>query len=169
MSEENKALTRRYFEEVFNERNLQAVDELYATDYVLHDPALPQEAQGLEGARRATDMYLQAFPDVRTTVEDQVAEGDKVATRWRAVGTHQGELMGIAPSGNRVVVTGIQVDRISGGKIEETWANYDALGMMQQLGAVPEPGQEEARARAEGEREEEKGLLDKAKDKLTGQ
>ena len=75
------------------------------------------------------------------TVEDLIAEGDKVVTRWRARGTHQGELMGIPPSGNPVEVTGITIHRIEGGKVVETWANYDALGMMQQVGAVPEPGQ----------------------------
>jgi predicted ester cyclase len=89
-------------------------------------------------------MYRDAFPDVLMSVEDQVAEGDKVVTRWIASGTHQGDMMGIAPTGNRVTVAGTSVERIVDGKIEETWDNYDALGMMQQIGAIPTP--EEAQA-----------------------
>ncbi len=83
-------------------------------------------------------MYRSAFPDTQITIEDQLAEGDMVATRWTARGTHQGELMGVPPSGNRVEVAGITISRIEGGKIEEDWDNYDALGMMQQIGAIPE-------------------------------
>ena len=89
-------------------------------------------------------MYRNAFPDNRYSVEDQVAEGDMVVTRWIASGTHQGEIMGIAPTGNRVTYAGTSVERIVDGKIEETWDNYDALGMMQQIGAIPSP--EEAQA-----------------------
>ena len=72
---------------------------------------------------------------------DLARRGDRVATRWRARGTHQGELMGVAPTGNRVEITGIQISRISGGKIAEEWVNYDAMSMMQQIGAIPSPGQ----------------------------
>ena len=89
-------------------------------------------------------MYRTAFPDMRITIEDQVAEGDKVVTRWTASGTHQGDLMGIDPTGRRATVTGITIDRISGGKVEETWTNFDAMGMMQQLGVIPSPEQAQA-------------------------
>ena len=89
-------------------------------------------------------MYRNAFPDVQMHVEDQVAEGDMVVTRWIASGTHQGEVMGIAPTGNRVTMAGTNIERVVNGKIEETWDNYDALGMMQQIGAIPSP--EEAQA-----------------------
>jgi predicted ester cyclase len=89
-------------------------------------------------------MYRNAFLDVQMRVEDQVAEGDMVVTRWIASGTHQGEIMGIAPTGNRMTVAGTSIERIVEGKIEETWDNYDALGMMQQIGAIPSP--EEAQA-----------------------
>lgn len=82
-------------------------------------------------------MYRSAYPDTHFTVEDQIAEGDKVVTRWTGRGTHQGELMGVAPTGNEVTVRGIEIDRIVGGRIEETWVNYDTSGMMQQLGVVP--------------------------------
>jgi predicted ester cyclase len=90
--------------------------------------------------RAFVSMYRSAFPDLRVPIEDLIAEGERVVTRWRAQGIHQGELMGIAPSGNQASVTGIIVDRISGGKIEEEWVDYDTLHLMQQIGAVPQPG-----------------------------
>jgi len=88
-------------------------------------------------------MYRAAFPDLQQTIEDQFAEGEKVATRLTGRGTHQGDLMGIAPTGNRIEAPGIVINRISSGKIAESWANYDAMGMMQQLGVLPPPGQSE--------------------------
>jgi steroid delta-isomerase-like uncharacterized protein len=143
MSEENKALVRRSFEEVFNQGNLDAVEETFASDHVLHDPTSPEEIQGTEGMRGYVSMYRSAFPDLQQTIEDQFAEGEKVATRLIGRGTHQGELMGIAPTGNRVGAPGIVINRVSGGKIVESWANYDVMGMMQQLGAIPPPGHSE--------------------------
>src|SRR4028119_13343 len=138
MSEGNKDLARRFMEEVYNKGNADFIDEVVASDYVAHDPTSPEgTGGGADGATRFVEMYRSAFPDLQMTVEDSIAEGDKVVTRWTARGTHQGELMGIPPSGNRVEVTGISVDRIEGGKFVEGWANYDALGMMQQIGAVP--------------------------------
>jgi steroid delta-isomerase-like uncharacterized protein len=139
MSEENKEKTRRFLEEAFNEGNLGVADEIFASDYILHDPAIPEEISGPEGIKQFVQMYRSAFPDTHITVEDQIAEGDEVVTRWTGRGTHQGELMGIPPSGNRVEVTGITVDRFSGGQFVESWTNYDALGMMQQIGAVSSP------------------------------
>jgi steroid delta-isomerase-like uncharacterized protein len=141
MSEENKALARRWAENVMNQRSLDAVGEIYASDFVGHDPAMPEDTRGVEGAREFYGMYQSAFPDAEITIEDQVAEGDTVATRWTARATHQGELLGVPPSGNRVEVTGITISRIEGGKVVEEWDQYDALGMMQAIGAVPEPGQ----------------------------
>ncbi len=141
-AEENKALVRRSFEEVFNQGNLDAVEEIFAPDYVLHDPTSPEEIRGTEGMRQYVSMYRTAFPDLQQTIEDQIAEGEKVATRLTGRGTHQGELMGILATGNRVEAPGIVINRISGGKIAESWANYDALGMMQQIGAVPAPGEQ---------------------------
>ena len=140
MSEENKAIARRALEEVFSgQGNLEVADELFAPNYVGHDPASPEDIRGPEGAKEFAGMYRSAFPDVQMSVEDQVAEGEKVVTRWIASGTHLGEIMGIAPSGNRVMVTGTSIERIVDGKIVETWDNYDALGMMQQIGAIPSP------------------------------
>jgi steroid delta-isomerase-like uncharacterized protein len=138
MSDENKALVRRYFEEIWEKGNLGAADELFATDFVRHGPAATEGVvRGLEGFKHLVTLYRTAFPDFRVPIEEVVAEGDRVVARWTAHGTHQGELMGNAPSGNRVTVTGILIDRVSGGKIEEEWADYDTLHLMQQIGAVP--------------------------------
>jgi steroid delta-isomerase-like uncharacterized protein len=134
--EENKALVHRFIE-VFNDGNLDTLDEIIGSDWVDHDPAMPEELRGLEGARQLVEGYRSAFPDLHVTIEVQVAEGDEVATRFTARGTHQGDLMGILPTGNQVTVQGISIERISGGKIVETWDYYDALGMMQQIGAMP--------------------------------
>jgi steroid delta-isomerase-like uncharacterized protein len=143
MSEENKTLARRFLKEAFNEGNLDVVDEIVASDYVLHDPTLPdEEIRGPEGFKGFVQMYRSAYPDTDITVEDQIAEGDAVVTRWTARGTHQGELLGVAPSGNRVEISGITIDRFSEGKFAESWTSYDALGMLRQIGAIPEPGQE---------------------------
>ena len=101
--------------------------------------------RGSEGIKRYAAEVRDAFPDVRVTVEDQVAEGEEVATRYTLVGTHRGELMGIPPTGNPVEIVGVAIDRLANGKIVESWDNYDALGMMQQLGVIPAPDQAEAR------------------------
>jgi steroid delta-isomerase-like uncharacterized protein len=145
MSEENKAIAHRALEEIFSaEGNLEVADDLIAPDYVGHDPVSPEDVRGPEGVKEFASMYRNAFPDVLLSVEQRLAEGYMVATRWVANGTHLGELMGIAPTGNRVTVAGTSVERIVDGKIEETWDNYDALGMMQQIGAIP--SSEEAQA-----------------------
>jgi predicted ester cyclase len=89
--------------------------------------------------RAFIEMYRSAYPDTRLEIGEMIAEGDLVAMTWTATGTHQGELMGIAPTGRSVTVSGIGVDRVSGGQIVESWANYDALGMLTQLGAIPAP------------------------------
>ncbi len=140
MSEANKALIRRFFEEVWNDKNLEAIDELVAADSVDHalPPGLPQ---GREGAKAFTGMYLSAFPDTKMTIEDIITEGDKVVTRWRATGTHTGELMGIPATGKQVTVTGLDINRYSNGKIVEHWGEFDQMGMMQQLGVIPAPAE----------------------------
>ncbi len=144
-AQENKDLARRFMEEVWNKGNLNFVDEVTDPNFLSHDPASPEDVGGgVEGTRRFVEMYRSAFPDLRMTVEDLIAEGDKVVVRWTARGTHQGELMGIPPSDNRVEVTGISIDRIEGGKFVESWSNYDVLGMMQQIGAVPSAEQAQA-------------------------
>jgi steroid delta-isomerase-like uncharacterized protein len=141
MSEENKALARRWVE-ILTQGNFDVAEEIYAPDFVAHDPAMPEDVRGVEGRKEFYNMYRSAFPDAEITIEEQVAEGNTVATRWTGRGTHQGELMGVPPSGNRAEVVGITISRIEGGKIVEEWDIYDALGMMQQIGAIPEPGEQ---------------------------
>ena len=136
-AEVNKAVSRRVAEEIFNGGNLDLADELYAPDYVLHDPSLPEDLHGPEGIKQYAAMSLGASPDARVTVEDQVAEGDKVVSRWTATGTHTGELMGIAPTGRSIEISGITINRFSGRKIAEDWYQSEDLGMMQQLGVIP--------------------------------
>jgi predicted SnoaL-like aldol condensation-catalyzing enzyme len=138
-AEENKALARRWFEDLFNAGNLEVADEIIAPEHVNHDPTLADIPPGPEGQEQV-NLYRGAFTNVHISVEEQLAEGDKVVTRWSASGTHQGELMGVAPTGNQVTITGLTINRLSDGKIAESWSNYDALGMMQQIGAIPEPG-----------------------------
>jgi predicted ester cyclase len=134
MSEANKALARRVIEELFTNHNVALIDEFFP-DCVYRAPAVG-ELRG-EAYKQFLTQVLAAFPDGRWTVEDQVAEGDKVVTRWSFTGIHRGNLMGIAPTGKQVTTSGVMIDRIVGGKIAEEWEEYDALGMMQQLGAIP--------------------------------
>jgi steroid delta-isomerase-like uncharacterized protein len=145
MSEENKVLTRRSWE-IVTKGSLDTLEdalaEVYADDIVLHEP--DEDVRGIEGLKQFVSMIRSAIPDLRITLEEDIAEGDKVVSRWRAQGTHQGELMGIAPTGNQVIITGITIHRIEEGKIVEEWENWDALGLMQQIGAIPSP--EEAQA-----------------------
>ena len=169
MSEENKAVVRRYnelFEEFWRTGDVDALDEVLAPDFVYHQPGTPPD---LESFKHFVPMFRAAFPDMRYTVEDMVAEGDKVVDRLTWQATHQGELMDIPPTGNTVRVSEMHISRIAEGKIVERWGQPDMLGLMQQIGAIPEPGQEEEARAAEGEQQEEKGLMDKAKEKLTGQ
>ena len=137
-TEENKAVVRREIEEIFNHTgNLDAAEEIYASNYVGHEPTFG-DTHGPEGVKQFA-AYRQAFPDLQTTIEDQVAEGDKVVTRFRARGTHQGETEDFGPpTGNRIEVTGTTIEQFADGKIVEDWTNFDALGFMQQLGLVPE-------------------------------
>lgn len=136
-AEANKALVRRLVEEI-NRRNLAAIDTLLAPDFVDHS-APPGHAPGPEGFRQSIGMFVGAFPDFQWTIDDLLAEGDKVVLRVTARGTHRGELMGIAPTGKAVTVTGIAIFRVADGTIAEEWVNRDLLGLLQQLGAVPGP------------------------------
>ena len=141
--EENRTLIHRFVEEVFNRGNLDVVEEIYAPIYVGHTAGLPEQTLGPEGVKEFVELYRSAFPDIRTTIEDIVTVGDKLTYRWTAVGTHQGEFLGVAPSNNAVEITGTTMERIEGGKIVETYNNFDQLGMMRQIGAMPAPEQSE--------------------------
>ncbi len=137
--EENKAIERRFFEEVVNKGNLAVLDELLAPDFVDHS-ASPGIAPDREGYKQFFAMTHSAFPDFHSTLEDMFAEGDKVVQRFTARGTHQGEWMGIAPTGKQMTIPGIAIHRITGGKIVEDWVSMDMLGALQQLGVVPPMG-----------------------------
>jgi len=137
MSEQNKAIVRRYLDEVFAKGNLDAAPEVFAPDYVEQDPASDGEIRGHEGVRRDLLTYQSAFSSIDITVEDQIAEDDRVATRVTFRATHVEEVFGVAPSGNRVTVTGMVIHRLSDGKLVEGWWNWDTLGLLQQIGAIP--------------------------------
>jgi steroid delta-isomerase-like uncharacterized protein len=122
--------------EIVNQHNPDLIDGIYGTDFVWHEP--DQDIRGSEEARQFVTMFFDAFPDLNVTVEDEIAEGDKVVTRWTIRGTHQGDLEGIAPTGKQIVLQGITIHRIEGDKIVEEWERYDNLGLMQQLGVVSE-------------------------------
>lgn len=139
MSEANKAIVRRFVEEVYNGGNLDAIDELLSEDHTDHDPAAAATGGGREGARAMVQMFRSAFPDLHVELGELVADGDLVATTWTGTGTHQGELMGVAPTGRSVTVTGCGMDRIRDGVIVESWNNGDTLGMLMQIGAIPAP------------------------------
>ena len=109
--------------------------------YVAHQPDGSEEERGPEDVKQFLRQYREAFPDLEITIEEQIAEGDKVVTRWASRGIHQGEFRGIAPTSNEVRLTGIGIFRFSEGKVVESWDNFDQLGMLQQLGAIPSPEQ----------------------------
>jgi steroid delta-isomerase-like uncharacterized protein len=137
-AEENKALVRRFFEEMLNPGNADLGDDLFAVDAVDH-AAFPGQVAGREGFKQAVRMVHGAFPGIRYTADDMIAEGDRVATRWTLRGTHAGEFLGIPPTGKQVTVTGINVLRFANGQIVECWETWDRFGMMQQLGVIPAP------------------------------
>ena len=141
-AEENKALIRRYYEEIDaaakDERGASVLDEFIAPNFLNHDPS-PGFSPDLEGLKQAYNHFLAANPDGYHVVEDMIAEGDKVMTRLSAYGTQTGELFGIPPTGKQVSMTAIAIHRIANGKIVEHWSELDNLGMMQQLGVVSSP------------------------------
>ncbi|MFD6105474.1 ester cyclase [Nocardia salmonicida] len=137
MSEQNKATSKRIFD-AWNARELDVFDELMSADAINHDPQNPfAEVHGPDGLKRLVQMYLSAFSDQRFLVNEQIAEGDFVTTRWTGTGTNDGEMMGMPATGKSAVVQGITINRFRDGKIVESWASWDTLGMMQQLGVVP--------------------------------
>ncbi|MFD4460464.1 ester cyclase [Nocardia sp. NPDC058480] len=137
MSEQNKASAKRIFD-AWNARDLDVFDELIADDAINHDPQNPfEEIHGPAGLRRLVQMYLTAFSEQRFLINEQIAEGDFVTTRWTGSGINDGEMMGMPATGKSAVVQGITINRFRDGKIVESWASWDTLGMMQQLGVVP--------------------------------
>ena len=135
---EHKAVVRRLIEQAFNAGDVAVINELVARDYVLH---VAPEVRGPQGMQHFVTMYRTAFPDYSCIVDDQIAEGDKVVARWTATGTHRAEFAGVPATGKPVRITAINIHRVAGGQIQEGWLNWDALGTLQQLGAIPTPGQ----------------------------
>jgi steroid delta-isomerase-like uncharacterized protein len=141
-TEKNKAIAHRVWE-TYNQRNVGILDEVCAADLILHDP--PFGDFTLEELKMAVaEQVLPAFPDGQWTIEDTIAAGDKVVTRFTFSATHGGDLMGIPPTGKKVSVTGIAIFHVTDGKIVEWWGNMDYLGMFQQLGAIPPLGEGKA-------------------------
>jgi len=139
-TEENKAIARRLIEEAWNQGNLAAVDELLAHDHVPHHSLVGEQPPSRELYKQFVVRTRAAFPDMHATIEDQIAEGDKVVTRWSVQGTHHGRFQGHSPTGKQMRVTGIAIDRIVGGKVVEGWMEMDTHGQMHQLGLIPQPG-----------------------------
>ena len=136
-TEENRAVVRRFIDEVFNRGDVEVAREVLSEDYSHQDPATGEMGSGIEGLEQMVRFYREAFPDYRIRVEEQIAEGDKVVERWTGQGTHQGTLMGIPPTGRTVTADGISIHRLAGGKIVETRTVFDSAGMLRQIGAIP--------------------------------
>ena len=128
----NKEIVRRFSDELWGQGNLGAGDQLLAVDLIEHNP-LPGQAPGREGHKQVVALFRSAFPDLHVVTEDLVEEGDRVALRWKAEGTHRGDLMGLAPTGKRVTLTGIEILRINGGTIVERWAEDNGQAALAQL------------------------------------
>jgi steroid delta-isomerase-like uncharacterized protein len=143
VSEENKEKVRRVLEEAFGQGKVEVIDEVLHSDFVCYDPnSEAGEVRGAETIKGEIGYFRQAFPDFFWRVEDQVAEGDKVVSRYTMGGTHQGEFFGVPATGKRVEITGIQIDRFDeSGELVEEWPEYDLLGAMQQMGAIAESQQ----------------------------
>jgi len=141
MSEENKATVRRLLEEGFSQGHTEVVDEVLNPNFVCYDPNSESgEIRGSETIKGEIEYFRNAVPDLTYTIEEQIAEGDKVVTRYTVSGTHQGEFFGIGATGERITMSGIMIDRLEDGKMVEEWPEYDLLGVIRQLGAVPAPG-----------------------------
>ena len=138
-AEENKAIVRRFWEVWEEDDFIELIDEFLAPDYVNHSPGFPDQPTGPEGVKAVVSMFRSGMPDLRVDILDMIAEGDKVAVRYTVEGTHEGDLFGVPPTGQRVSIESMTVERVSDGKIQEHWRVTDTLDMMQQLGAIPAP------------------------------
>ncbi len=138
MSEENVNLVRRYVEDVISKGDVDAIEEIYAPDYVNHTTVAGGDLHGLGGVRSVMNAFRTGFPDVNVIIDDVIDAGDKIVTRATGYGTHAGEFRGIAPTGKKIEVRIISIFRIADGKIVERWENMDTMTLMQQIGAIPE-------------------------------
>ena len=142
-TEQNKATARRWFSDIITEGQLGVADEIFAANHIIHDPHAPPSGwpNGPEGLKMVASVFGGGFRDWNISIDDQIAEGDRVASRWMASATHTGSVMGLTPTGKTVRVTGVNVTRFAEGKIAESWSNFDMLTLLQQLGAIPTPEQ----------------------------
>lgn len=136
-----KTIAHYFLAESFNTGNLAPADELVAANFTNHDPSTPPLPAGPAGYKQLITTYRPAYPDIHMTLDDLMIEGDKVVGRWTARGTNTGPLMGMPPTGKQATVTGISILTITNGQVTEQRTNWDALGMLQQLGVIPTPGQ----------------------------
>jgi steroid delta-isomerase-like uncharacterized protein len=137
MSEQNKRVARRLCEDVIGGGEVGLIDELVASEYLGHGSSPEFETHGREGYRQFVLGLRGAFPDLQLKVEDQIAEGDTVVTRWVASGTHRGSFYGVPPSGRQGSMSGITLERMVDGMSQECWTNSDDLGLLRQIGAIP--------------------------------
>jgi steroid delta-isomerase-like uncharacterized protein len=143
MATDNRVKSRSIFEEVWNQQKMEKIDELVSADYVHHDVQSPDQ-KGIEAYKQFVHLYLTAFPDIHFNIEDEISDADTVVIRWTVTGTHNGDLPGLPRTGRPISLTGITIARLSDGKFVESWNNWDALGMMQQLGAISAEAKERA-------------------------
>jgi predicted ester cyclase len=140
-TEQNKMLLRRFYEEVFNQGSYAVLDEIFAPNYINHNPGNPPGVPNdREGLRQIVTLYRNAVSGIHFTIDDMIAEGDTVICRWTSTGTHTGDLLGIAPTGKSATVTGTDIERVENGKLAEGWGVFDQLGLLQQLGVIPAMG-----------------------------
>jgi steroid delta-isomerase-like uncharacterized protein len=141
MPSDNKATIRQLYEEVWNKRRLELVDDIIAASHALHDPNVTGSAIGPEAYKRQVARFVAAFPDLHLKMEDIVEEKDKVAVAWTVTGTHKGELMGIPATNKKIFVSGITISHFANSKIMDSYISWDTLGLLQQIGALPAPVQ----------------------------
>lgn len=136
-TDQNKITARRVVEEGFNKRDLKVLDEVYSKDAINHDPQQPNAGTGPEAVRKSMSTWLVAFPDVKLTIEHEIAEGDFVVQRLKSTGTNTGSLTGMPATGKKTTINGVMTSKFKDGKIVESWALFDQLSLLQQLGAIP--------------------------------
>jgi steroid delta-isomerase-like uncharacterized protein len=141
MSSDNKSIILRLYAEVWNKRKLDVIKEIISPSHALQAPNISGSSVGPEAYKSQVALFLTGYPDLRFTIEDTVAEQDKVVACWTFSGTHKGDFMGVSATNKRVSVDGMTIHHLAGGKIMDSYSNWDTLGMMQQLGVVPALGQ----------------------------
>jgi steroid delta-isomerase-like uncharacterized protein len=141
MSADNKAIVRRLYEEVWNKRKLEIISEIISPSHALQAPNISGSSIGPAAYKRNVSLFLAGYPDLRLTIQDIISEKEKVVACWTMSGTHKGDYMGVPATNKKVSVDGMTIHHIANGKIMDSYSNWDALGMLQQLGVVPAPGE----------------------------